>query len=371
MNLQPPLLRPALLAAYNNIDTLLDRLPTSVSTPVRREFDPLKNLFLLGRTARICFVVDDNAPWPQLLAELTLATPAEFPSRLARRGAWFDLGPSGRDIRVLVIESGAKGGTQRDASTEEVPDAVVLVPGHGADDANLRRLVDCAADLVTLWPESAENPAGPLFALLCSQSAERISSGPIADAIGGRPEVARRFAGLHGIQFGLRLRPDGSLAPGGHRDPSLDIFIADLAREISESARVSLARATSCRALQHAIIETVTRTASTVAGVIGAQPIPLADLPLLTALQIALIGAIVHTSGKPMNPKLAMEFTAAAGFNIAGATLCRTCARLATKLLPGWGNAISAGIAAGGTMAVSRAASAFFIDDRTNRRANG
>jgi uncharacterized protein (DUF697 family) len=187
---------------------------------------------------------------------------------------------------------------------------------------------------------------------------------PEAGVLAGFPNVARRFAGLHNICFGRRLKQDGSLDPVGLRDPSIELMLQNLSSEIPGPARLSFARASLCTSAQREVASSLTKAASTLAGIIGAQPIPLADLPILTSLQIALIAGIAYTSGKPLTPRLALEFTAAAGFNVGAAAVFRTGTRLATKLLPGWGNAIAGAVAAGGTYAVAQAAVAFFIDER-------
>ena len=58
---------------------------------------------------------------------------------------------------------------------------------------------------------------------------------------------------------------------------------------------------------------------------------------------------------------LVRDFLAALGVNIGLGFLLREGARAAVKLLPGWGNAISGGVAGAGTYAIGRAATAYFI----------
>jgi uncharacterized protein len=99
-----------------------------------------------------------------------------------------------------------------------------------------------------------------------------------------------------------------------------------------------------------------------VCAAIGAQPIPLADFPILTALQVAMVGGIMHISGREMSAKLAGEFIGAVGANVGAALVLREGSRALLKLFPGWGNAISGAIAGGGTFALGRAASAYFIE---------
>lgn len=143
----------------------------------------------------------------------------------------------------------------------------------------------------------------------------------------------------------------------------MEVLLGTLFSECPAEARVSLARATMSAAGRRSLAETLTRAASAVAGLIGAQPLPLADMPLLTALQVGLVAGIARVSGRRVDGRLVAEVTAAAGYNIAAAVVLRGVARVGVRLLPGWGSVVSAGIAAAGTTAVGRAAAEFLIED--------
>jgi len=67
----------------------------------------------------------------------------------------------------------------------------------------------------------------------------------------------------------------------------------------------------------------------------------------------------MHISGRELSLKAAGEFIGALGMNIGVGMAFREGARAAVKLLPGWGNAISGGVAAAGTYGIGRAASAY------------
>jgi len=60
--------------------------------------------------------------------------------------------------------------------------------------------------------------------------------------------------------------------------------------------------------------------------------------------------------------KSGSEFLASTGMNIGVAYALREGARAVVKVVPGFGNAISGGVAAAGTYAIGRAAIAYFID---------
>ena len=103
----------------------------------------------------------------------------------------------------------------------------------------------------------------------------------------------------------------------------------------------------------------------------GAQPIPLADFPILTSLQATKVAGIMHISGREMSVKLAGEFIAAMGANVGLGLALREGSRAAVKLVPIWGNAISGAVAGAGAYAVGRAASAYFIEGVSMQDARG
>ena len=143
----------------------------------------------------------------------------------------------------------------------------------------------------------------------------------------------------------------------------VDQRLAELiALELPSEAQLEMARLSGNRALQKQIAQVVIKSVTAICTAIGAQPIPLADFPILTSLQATLVAAIMHISGREMSAKLAGEFIAALGANVGLGLALREGARAAVKLIPGWGNAISGAVAGAGTYSVGQAAVAFFID---------
>ncbi|HEX4084837.1 MAG TPA: hypothetical protein VHY22_08000 [Chthoniobacteraceae bacterium] len=108
----------------------------------------------------------------------------------------------------------------------------------------------------------------------------------------------------------------------------------------------------------------IVTTCSALCTTVGVEPIPLADFPILTALQVLMIGSIMHVSGREISRKAIGEFFGALGMNIGAGLVFREGARAAIKVLPGFGSAISGAIAGGATWALGRAASAYFIEGR-------
>src|SRR5258707_13290545 len=98
---------------------------------------------------------------------------------------------------------------------------------------------------------------------------------------------------------------------------------------------------------------------------VGAQTIPLADFPVLTTIQFAMVAGVMHIGGRELSLRGAAGVVGALGMNIGVGMAFREGARAAAKMLPGWANAISGSIAAAGTYGIGRAATSYFIDGGT------
>ncbi len=143
----------------------------------------------------------------------------------------------------------------------------------------------------------------------------------------------------------------------------------DIAEALPSAAKLDFARLTHAREAQRKLAAASVKSFTAVCGVIGVQPIPLADLPVLTALQSLMVGMIVHVSGRRFSPRLAAEFAGTLGISFGVGFAFRAGARQLLKFIPLWGNAISGAVAGAGTYAIGRAAIAYFIDGAAAREA--
>ncbi len=101
---------------------------------------------------------------------------------------------------------------------------------------------------------------------------------------------------------------------------------------------------------------------STIASGIGAIPIPVADIFILTPLQILLISIIGGLSCRSVSKDTAKEFLAASGITLGTGVGLRTLARQLVKFLPLGGSIISAGIAFSGTYTIGKSAELYFFE---------
>src|SRR4030095_11984135 len=87
---------------------------------------------------------------------------------------------------------------------------------------------------------------------------------------------------LHGALFtkpALADRTIGALLLADRAKAAEQIAI-----ELPGAAQLEMARISQIRALQHQIANVVVKSLTAICGAIGAQPIPLADFPILTSL---------------------------------------------------------------------------------------
>ena len=116
------------------------------------------------------------------------------------------------------------------------------------------------------------------------------------------------------------------------------------------------------RAVQADIAQILVKSTTAMCTAIGAQPIPLADLPILTTLQLVMVSGVMYVSGRERSLRAATEFVGALGVNVGAGMLLREGTRAVLKFFPGWGNVISGMVAGAGTYAIGRAAIVFFLE---------
>jgi uncharacterized protein (DUF697 family) len=104
------------------------------------------------------------------------------------------------------------------------------------------------------------------------------------------------------------------------------------------------------------------KSTTAICAAIGAQPIPLADMPVLTALQAMMVSGIMYISGRERSLRAAAEFITAIGANVGAGMLLREGARAMLKFFPGWGNVVCGMVAGAGTYAIGRAATTYFLE---------
>jgi uncharacterized protein (DUF697 family)/predicted GTPase len=97
---------------------------------------------------------------------------------------------------------------------------------------------------------------------------------------------------------------------------------------------------------------------ATIAATLAAVPLPFATMPVLTALQVSLVGLLGKLYGQTLTPSQAGGLVSA----IAGGFLAQAVGRELIKFLPGFGSVIAASWAAAYTWALGEGACVYFGD---------
>lgn len=144
---------------------------------------------------------------------------------------------------------------------------------------------------------------------------------------------------------------------------NLPALAAAVFEALPQSAQVEAVRAfEQAHALRRRVAMRFVGTATSVAVVVGATPLPFADLAVLLPLQTAMITAVVYASGRPLGPRAAGEWLGGIGLNVSAAVGLREAVRALLKIVPGIGATLSGAVAGTGTWALGVAAVRYFVD---------
>jgi uncharacterized protein (DUF697 family) len=174
------------------------------------------------------------------------------------------------------------------------------------------------------------------------------------------PKMPPAFAS--NAMVGDRLLRVFTFAQGGDSGREVRALMSTLACELPNEARIEMVRISRDRKAQAEIAQILVKSTSAICAAIGAQPIPLADLPILTTLQLVMVSGIMYVSGRERSLRAATEFVGALGANVGAGMLLREGTRAILKFFPGWGNVVCGMVAGAGTYAIGRAAIVFFLE---------
>ncbi len=112
--------------------------------------------------------------------------------------------------------------------------------------------------------------------------------------------------------------------------------------------------------LRQMAVDLVRRFAGIAAGV-GLMPIPIADIFILTPLQLIMIAVVGGLSCRSVSRETAAEFLTASGVAVGAGLALRTAAQQLVKFIPFAGAGISGAVAGAGTYALGRSAETYFF----------
>jgi uncharacterized protein (DUF697 family) len=360
--------RASLLHIIERLEGFLGKLPETIRRPVLQELTPLKELFLRQRAPRFVVTGANTRPLQEIVAALFSWTPpAQANGLLMELFRWHAMELGGRGTVSFLDARGADGQTlsKIDEELKAQPTDLLL---HLADDDS--HAIE-QSELDNLATFLGANPAGQaqprVIGVVFQQANARTrrqhnGDRPAAPPIKTRSQLQsalQQQAGIgpHLLQV-VEIQADGA-------DNGASQFMTLLARSMPNEARVEMARIAHDRPTQTEIAQTLVKSTTAICAAIGAQPIPLADLPILTALQLMMVSGVMYISGRERSLRAATEFVAALGVNVGAGMVLREGARALLKFFPGWGNVVCGAVAGAGTYAIGRAAIVYFLEGLT------
>jgi uncharacterized protein (DUF697 family) len=355
---------PSLLQIVERLERLASRLPSKIRKAVLSELTPLKQLFLQQRSPRFLFAGSAKVPASKIISALFDSAEFVAPNAAAPLCRWFDVSfPEQGKISVIDVRGVDYSSAVhvRDELKYRAADIIFFIHDDRlAQELEARELADLNSYLS--WNETLETDRKiiEIIVPVLEKSVARDHNGLRAtrDEYAVGSTLVRRGVFLET----LRLVPVDN--DQTFELPSAEVrrLISTLARELPNEARMEMIRISRDRAAQREVAQLLIKSATAVSTAIGAQPIPLADLPILTSLQLMMISGIMYVSGRERSLRAAAEFAGALGANVGAAMLLREGARAVLKFFPGWGNVVCGLVAGSGTYAIGGAATAYFIE---------
>jgi len=330
-----------LVQIAERLEGLAAKLPERIRRPVLRELVPLKQLFLQQRRPRFLFIGSSKTPMPEIIDVLFAPDSHEGMNvTLTPVHRWTEWTiPGHGTISILdARDAGIAAESQIQEDLKREPADVVFFFDDG--ESSLTEPIDVLPD-------------DPKIIGLSLGSARRVTE--LEQALDAQPTVRDRLLTV------VRITERQSAET--RRLMSL------LAAELPNQAKIEMIRISRDRHAQLHVAQMLIKSTTAICAAIGAQPIPLADMPVLTTLQVLMVSGIMYISGRERSLRAATEFIAAIGANVGVGVLLREGARAMLKFFPGWGNLVCGMVAGAGTYAIGRAATAYFLEGASLKEA--
>lgn len=339
--------QPLLLHIVERLEGLLGKLPATIQRPILSELTPLKELFLQQRSPRFLLTGSIHKPTREILE--TFFGSVEPVGDLEPIFRWQEASVRGQGTIAFLDARGAGDAAEKGIREElKQQDADIILFVHEGQNARRARNAETANLIACLgWT------AAKVIGIALSESKSAKAETDVDELAKHLNEIVKDEGRLLDV---LHFGPPESHPAQASR------LGAILSRELSNPARIEMIRISHDREAQHDVAQILVKSTTAICAAIGAQPIPLADLPILTTLQLVMVSGIMYVSGRERSLRAATEFVAAMGANVGAGMVFREGARALLKFIPGWGNVVCGMIAGAGTYAIGRAATAFFLE---------
>jgi uncharacterized protein (DUF697 family) len=363
--------RASLLHIIGRLEGFLGRLPASIQKPVLHELTPLKELFLQQRPPRFILTGSNKFSIQEVAATLfAWAPPPESRDVLMELFRWQTIDLGGHGTIALLDARGADASKLPEIGEElkrqSVDVFLHLGDESGAGKPSTRELENLAAFHAS---NTAARVPARVVGIVLQETGRAVAPAYDGNAnaqLTGRSRLQSILEENPAIRehllqiFELAFTPAG--AGGTETNAGAQAFMSLLARQLPNEARVEMVRIARDRAAQIEIAQSLVKSTTAICAAIGAQPIPLADLPILTALQLVMVSGIMYIGGRERSLRAATEFIGALGVNVGAGMILREGTRALLKFFPGWGNVVCGMVAGAGTYAIGRASIVYFLE---------
>jgi uncharacterized protein (DUF697 family) len=341
------------LHIVERLEALVGKLPAAIQKPILHELTPMKELFLQQRPPRFLFSGSNKRPVLEILQMLFPEMIQEHIATVSSVNRWHDAAVLDRGT-ISILDARSFDGSSVEIETElkrQPADVIFFVDGSEGtkkgQKAALENLSNCLA-ANEKWNRDAK-----VIGLIDGNTK---SSTPKSAFSNGKADL-QHVLESHGDRLTGAFHLSG--AEAGRQNTAMMSIIA---RELPNAARIEMARISRDRVVQTDIAQILVKSTTAMCTAIGAQPIPLADLPILTTLQLMMVSGIMYVSGRERSLRAATEFVGALGANVGAGMLLREGTRAVLKFFPGWGNLICGMVAGAGTYAIGRSAIVYFLE---------
>ena len=349
---------PSLLQIVERLERLAGRLPSKIRKAVLNELTPLKQLFLQQRPPRFLFAGSAKVPARKIISALFGSAEFVAPNTAAPLCRWFDVDFPERGKISIIDARGVDDSAAihvRDELKYRAADIIFFIRDERiAQEMEKRELGELNSYLS--WNETLETDRKIIEIIVPPY--EKHDLGATRDEHALESSLVKPGVFLETLRLIPVDNNQGFELPPAEARRLMSI----LARELPNEARMEMIRISRDQEAQREVAQLLVKSTTAVSAAIGAQPIPLADLPILTSLQLTMVSGIMYVSGRERSLRAAAEFAGALGANVGAAMLLREGARAVLKFFPGWGNVVCGLVAGSGTYAIGRAATAFFIE---------
>lgn len=347
-----------LLHVVERLEGFVGRLPTTIQKPILSELTPLKELFLKQRPPRFLFSGSPRTPLAEIVLTLFPDAAFDLGSEISIENRWHNVPVTDRnelsllDARTTEVAASSE---LRDELKRQPADIIFFVDEGDATKPRRQSFTDNLATCIAANDQRRANTRVIVISLAGSNaSTERDQETGSASKQRIQLQEALESKGVSGDRLAGTFHPGSS--------SKTKAILSVVARELPNEARIEMARLSRDKEAQAEIAHILVKSTTAVCTAIGAQPIPLADLPILTTLQLVMVSGIMYVSGRERSLRAAAEFTGALGANVGAGMLLREGTRAILKFFPGWGNVVCGMVAGAGTYAIGRAATVFFLE---------